>query len=157
MSMKIRTYVEVWEDGEVVDRKAICEADRIVALTFSDKKDAMNAGIGKYVTEAGCTVIGEFNALSVADLAVATAKALHNIIRGSRHAPQLLELFTNSMNDALTKTAYKETDCIKQDIKMDFKKHGYSDSFADMFLKVAEKAFEESEWGGNNGSDGKNK
>lgn len=133
--LRVKAYVEVYEDGEVIRRETLPEGDRLVAMIFSDQP-------GSNLKNASVAVSGCFNRSSVVELAATTANAVCNITKGHQDAPTLWELFENTLHKALKKLAESEADNCEKELREELKKRGVPEQIIETLMDATKKAAE---------------
>ena len=108
--LRVKAYVEVYEDGEVIRRETLPEGDRLVAMIFSDQP-------GSNLKNASVAITGCFNRSSVVELAATTANAVCNITKGHTYAPALWELFENTLHKTMKRIAESEADNCEKELR----------------------------------------
>lgn len=133
--LRVKAYVEVYEDGEVIRRETLPEGDRMVAMIFSDQP-------GSNLKNASVAITGCFNRSSVVELAATTANAVCNITKGHPDAPALWEIFENTLHKTMKRIAESEADNCEKELREELKKQGVPEELIEKLMDATKKAAE---------------
>lgn len=133
--LRVKAYVEVYEDGKGIRRETLPEGDRLVAMIFSDQP-------GSNLKNASVAITGCFNRSSVVELAATTANVVCNITKGRPDATALWELFESTLHKTMKKLAESEADSCEKELREELKRHGVPEELIEKLMDTTKKAAE---------------